>query len=135
MKKLLIFSFLFVMLGMTVSAQVQYKSFAADTIAADTSVYLSNRAVDKYTSTVVSFVFTKADIADSLSVAKLQGSMDNSTWIDLADATANLTNTSTDGTSILYVTNPIFLYYRGFLACASGDSVDIPNAWFVIKED
>ncbi len=134
MKKLLILSLLF-MLGITVSAQVQYKSFAADTVSADTSVYLSNRAVDKYTTVVVSFVFTKADITDSLSVAKMQGSMDNSTWIDLTDATANLTNTSTDGTSILYVTNPIYLYYRGFLACASGDAVDIPNAWFVIKED
>lgn len=120
---------------MTASAQVQSKTFSNDTISGDTNLYASNVAVTGYSSFVVEFAFTKVDVTDSLSVAKMQGSMDNTNWVDLTDATANLTNTTTDGTTILYVTNPVFLYYRGFLACAASDVVAITNPGIYIKED
>ena len=126
---------LMVCLGFTINAQVQNKSFSNDTIQADTTEYVSNRLIKGYSNTVLVFAFTKTDVADSLSVAKIQGSMDNSAFIDLTDASANLTNTTTDGTTALYVTNPLFLYYRGFLAAATGDTVAITNAGFYIKEE
>ena len=134
MRKLLFILFALIV-AINANAQKQVKQFASDTISADTNVYVSNTLVKKYSNTSVAFVFTKADITDSLSVAKMQGSMNNSTWVDLTDATANLANTSTDGTTTLYIVNPIYLYYRGFLACASGDAVNVTSAWFVIKED
>ena len=126
---------LMVSLGFTVSAQKQNKPFSNDTIQADTNLYPSNVKVTGYSGSVVEFAFTKADVADSMSVAKIQGSMDNSAFIDLTDATANLTSTTTDGTTVLYVTNPVFLYYRGFLACATGDTVAVTNPGIYIKED
>jgi hypothetical protein len=99
------------------------------------TTYTSNKKITKYTNVVAAFNFTKADVADSLAVAKMQGSMDNSVWVDLTDNTASLSNTTTDGTTTLYVTNPIYLYYRGFLSCATGDTVAVTNARFIIKED
>jgi len=121
--------------GMAVSAQVQLKSFDNDTIKATTANYVSNQKVKKYSTTTVAFVFTHTDVADSLSVAKIQGSLDNTNFYDLADASANLLITSTDGTSRLYVENPIDLYFKGVLTAATGDTVAITNAKFVIKED
>lgn len=121
--------------ALAANAQKQNKPFDDDTISADTNVYISNVKVTGYSTFVVEFAFTKTDVTDSLSVAKMQGSMDNTNWVDLADATANLTNTTTDGTTILYVVNPVFLYYRGFLACASGDEVAITDPGIYIKED
>ena len=134
MKKLLLISLLAVV-AMAANAQVQNKSFDNDTIAADTNTYESNYVVDKYSTSTVLFGFTKVDVADSLNVAKMQGSLDNSNWVDLTDATANLTSTTTDGTTILYITNPKFLYYRGYLSCATGDTVAVTNAGFIVKED
>lgn len=134
MKKL--FSILlFAFVAFALNAQVQNKLFLNDTISGDTTTYTSNAKVDEYSTQVVLFGFTKADVTDSLSVAKMQGSLDNSNWVDLADATANLAATTTDGTTVLYVTNPVFLYYRGFLACATGDIVAVTNARIIIKED
>jgi len=135
MKKLFLISLLFVVLGITASAQKQSYPFANDTVQADTSTYAGNRAVEKYSTTVVTFTFVKVDVADSLSVAKIQGSNNNVNFYDLADASANLAATSTDGVSRLYVTNPLDLYYRGFLACASGDTVAVTNAILIVKED
>ena len=126
---------LMVGLGLTVNAQVQNKLFTNDTVSADTNTYTSNVKVDKYSTVVVEFGFTKSDVTDSLSVAKMQGSLDNTNWVDVADATASLAATSTDGTTILYVVNPVYLYYRGFLACATGDVVAVTNARIIIKED
>jgi len=131
--------FIFIMLvafvALAANAQKQNYPFSNDTISADTNLYASNVLVDGYANTVISFTFTKVDVTDSLSVAKIQGSNDNTTFVDLTDATANLTSTSTDGTTVLYLVNPLFLYYRGFLACASGDAVAITNPRFIIKED
>ena len=135
MKRLFIISLLFVVLGMTANAQVQYKTFADDAINADTTTYVSNVVVTKFSTITLGFAFTKVDGTDSLSAAKIQGSMDNTNYVDLVDATANLTNTSTDGTTVLYVTSPVFLYYRGLLSCATGDTVAVTNAIFTIKED
>ena len=135
MKNFILIGLFALILGMSANAQRQNKLFLNDTVSADTTTYTSNLKVDKYAGVVVNFTFTKIDVTDSLAVAKLQGSNDNSAWIDLADATANLTNTSTDGTTNLYIVTPIYLYYRGFLACASGDAVAITNARVIIKED
>jgi len=134
MKKILLIM-LTISLGLVVNAQVQSKSFANDTVKGDTNAYVSNLLIDGYSNTVLVFAFTKTDIADSLSAAKIQGSMDNLTFVDLTDASANLTNTTTDGTSALYVENPVFLYYRGFLSCATGDTVAVTNAGFYVKKE
>jgi len=134
MKKILLIM-LTISLGLVVNAQVQSKSFANDTIVSDTNTYVSNLLIDGYSNTVLLFAFTKSDVKDSLSTAKIQGSVDNSVFVDLVDASANLTNTSTNGTTILYVTNPKMFYYRGFLSCASGDTVAVTNASFYIKKE
>lgn len=136
MKKLLfLISIILLTLTFNVNAQKQNKAFADDTIKATTNLYVSNQKITEYSTTVVAFTFSKVDVADSLSVAKIQGSNDNSTFYDLAASSANLTITSTDGTTRLYVTNPLDLYYRGVLTCATGDTVAITNPAFIIKED
>lgn len=136
MKKLILLLSIFVFaLSFNVSAQKQLKEFSDDTIKADTNYYASNVKVAKYSTQVVIFTFTKADVADSLNVAKIQGSVDNTTFYDLSDASANLTETTTDGTTRLYITNPLDLYYRGYLSCATGDTVAITNPAIIIKED
>lgn len=134
MKKLIIFSLL-IALGVTVNAQNQLRSFDNDTIKGDTNTYVSNKKIPEYKDILVAFAFTKSDVTDSLSVAKMQGSFDNSTFVDLTDTNASLTTTTTDGTTVLYVTDPIYLYYRGFLAAATGDTVAITDAKFIIKKD
>ena len=116
-------------------AQKQYKEFDDDTLAAETGTYKSNYKVTKYSKQVVAFTFTKADVADSLSVAKIQGSNDNTAFYDLADASANLAKTTTDGTTRLYVENPVDLYFQAILTTATGDTVAITDAAFIIKED
>jgi len=136
MKKLLILISIFVLaFTFNVDAQKQNKAFADDTIKAETNLYVSNQIVKEYSTTVITFTFTKADVTDSLSVAKIQGSNDNTTFYDISDASANLSVTSTDGTTRLYVVNPLDLYYRGVLTCASGDTVAITNPAIIIKED
>jgi hypothetical protein len=124
-------------LGLVANAQEQFKPFPNDTVMADTNTYISNKFVDGYSNTVVIFAFTKKDVKDSLSVAKIQGSMTNEdgSFIDVTDATGNLTNTSTDGTTILYVENPIHFYYRGFLACATGDTVAVTDPGIYLKKE
>lgn len=136
MKKILLLISIFVFaLTVNVDAQKQNKPFADDTIKADINLYASNYKVTKYSTQIVTFTFTKVDVADSLSVAKIQGSNDNTTFYDLPDASANLAATSADGTTRLYVTNPLDLYYRGYLSCATGDTVAITNPAIIIKED
>jgi len=134
MKRLLIILAI-VLIGMTANAQKGLRQFADDTIKADINTYVLNKKVDQYANQVVIFTFTKADVADSLSAAKIQGSNDNVTFYDLAASSANLTTTTTDGTTRLYVTNPLDLYYRGYLSCATGDTVAVTNPDMMLKED
>jgi hypothetical protein len=134
MKKL-IFLIAILFAWTAVSAQFQNKGFDNDTIKGDTTTYVSNKKVTKHNNMVVIFAFTKVDVTDSLSVAKIQGSTDNSEFYDITDASANLTETSTDGRTRLYVENPLDLYFRGFLGCATGDTVAVTNADLIIKED
>ena len=122
-------------LGTAAFGQKQYKSFTNDTVQGNTLTYASNVKVTKYANSYVGFIFTHTDVTDSLSVAKLQGSFDNSTFVDCDDETASLSLTTTDGTSILYLTSPKYLYYRAVLTAATGDEVAITNAVFIIKED
>lgn len=133
MKKLLI-----ILVGLVfvlqVNAQKLNRSFDNDTIISDTTTYTPSYLVKGYTNTFVAFAFTKTDVKDSLAVARMEGSMDNTNFIALT-GNAALANTTTDGTTVLYVTSPKYLYYRGFLSCASGDTVAITNARFIIKED
>lgn len=136
MKKiLLLISVIVLFLTVNVEAQKQYKTFTDDAINADTTLYVSNFKVTKYSTQVVVFTFTHTDGTDSLAIAKIQGSNDNSAFYDLADASANLLETTTDGTSRLYVINPKDLYFRGWLSCAAADTVAITDASFIIKED
>jgi len=136
MKKiLLLISIIVLVFTFNVDAQKQYKTFTDDAINADTTLYVSNQKVTKYSTQVVIFTFTHTDGTDSLAIAKIQGSNDNTAFYDLADASANLSVTSTDGTTRLYVTNPKDLYFRGWLSCAAADTVAITDAAFIIKED
>jgi hypothetical protein len=121
-------------LAITSNAQVLNLKFSDDIIEGDTTTYTPNYVVNKYSNAFVAFAFTKTDVTDSLSIARMEGSMDNENFIALT-GNAALTETTTDGTTVLYVTSPKYLYYRGFLACASGDTVSITNARFIIKED
>lgn len=134
MKNIFFIFLISLLFAVTASSQVQYKPFSDDTIKADTNTYKSNRIVKKYTTTVVAFTFTKSDVADSLAKCNMRGSMDNTTFVDLT-GNAALTTTTTDGTTTLYVTNPIYLYYDAFLSCATGDTVAVTNPSFIIKED
>ena len=136
MKKiLLLISIIVLAFTINVDAQKQNKPCADDTIKADTNIYVSNYNVDKFSTTVVIFSFTKEDLTDSLNVAKIQGSIDNSEFYDLTDASASLVVLTTDGTSRLYVDNPIDLFFRAFLSCAASDTVAITNPTWIVKED
>ena len=136
MKKLiLLISIIVLACNFSVNAQIQNKPFADDTIKGDTNIYVSNLPVTKYSTQVVIFSFTHVDVADSMNVARIQGSTDNSEFYNLPDASSFSLAKTTDGTTRLYVTNPLDLFYRAFLSCATGDTVAVTNPTWLIKED
>lgn len=139
MKKLFILS-LFAFIVLALSAQRIEKDYVCstctitiDTVAAETVYYTYARPVKTFDG-ILGWIFTKTDITDSLSICKMQGSMvsDFSAVVDLT-GTAALLNTTTDGTTFLYVTDPVYLYYRLKLTAASGDSVKITNCKLIYK--
>lgn len=122
------------LLGSMLHAQ-KYFPPQNDTIKGDTTVFATVKT--SYSGGAVTFEFTTVDIADSLSVACIQGTMDESGltgWTNLT-GTANLANTSTDETTHLYVSPPLtYLWYRSFAACAIGDTVAVTNAYLMYKK-
>jgi len=133
MKKFIIISLL-AFAALAVNAQRIEKDYVcstctttSDTIAAETVYYTYARPVKTFDG-ILGWEFTKEDIADSLSVCKLQGCMTSNfaTAVDLT-GTALLSNTTTNGSTFLYVTNPIYLYYRLKVTAATGDTVKITN--------
>jgi F420-0:gamma-glutamyl ligase-like protein len=133
MKKLFIISLLALIVGaVSVSAQRIDKTFAVDTVKATTKYYTS--PIIKSSDGVLGFLVNKKDIADSLSVLKLQGAMESAFAypIDLT-GTAALANTTTDGTVFLYVSDPIYLYYRLKATAATGDTVALPTVRLIYK--
>lgn len=127
-----IISILALVFSMDVEAQEVYKTFDNDTVQGDTNMYPLGRKIKDYAG-IVAFQFTKTDVADSLNKAVIQGSMNNTNWTDLT-GTAVLSETSTDGTTVLYVTTPKYLWYRGFLSAASADTVAITNPVTIYKD-
>jgi hypothetical protein len=129
-----------VVVAMTASAQRIDKSFVcatcavtSDTVAAET-VYYSYAVPVKTSDGILGFQFTKADLTDSCSVIKMQGSQ-FSTFTSVVDltGTAALANTTTDGTTFLYVTDPVYLFYRLKVTAASGDAVKFTNVKLIYK--
>lgn len=134
MKRFLIFSLL-VLVALTANAQKYFYEAADDTVKYDTNTYPSATSYIKVPNAdgVVSFTFTHTDVADSLSFARLEGSDDGSTWTALT-GNAALSNTTTDGQSKIYTSNPlIYLYYRSRIACAATDSVAITDPILMYK--
>jgi len=123
-------------LGLTLNAQKVVKEFAADTVKGAETVYfpMAGNKIELYAG-VVSFSFAKTDIADSLSLLRIQGANRS----DFADATnltgtAALAYTTTDGYTVLYTTPPIYLYYRLAATCAAGDTVRLYNVTGLYKK-
>jgi len=136
MKRLMIILFALI-LGISVNAQKYFYEAADDTVKYDTNTYPSATSYIKVTkaSGLISFTFTHTDVADSLSFARLEGSDDGSTWVALT-GNAALSNTTTDGQSKIYTSNPlIYLYYRSRIACAATDSVAVTDPILMYKEE
>lgn len=134
MKKLILILSVIFVFGSLANAQKRNSLLATnDTIAAETTYYNPSDKVILH-SGVVGFFISKKDVADSLSVLKMQGSMDNTNFVDLT-GNAALAETTTDGITFLYVTAPLYLYYRLKGTAASGDSVDMQTVRYIYKED
>ena len=131
MKKFLYTCLLLVALGAAASAQVQNKAFENDTVKGDTVIFESGKLIDRYNQSIV-FQFNTTDIADSLQVARLEGSNDGTNWIVYSGGATSAT--STDGPKALYVANAIYLYHRVFMAASAGDTVAITDPRFIIKK-
>lgn len=126
-----------VLLGSTAFSQKYYYTPDPVSVQGDTSYIPSAAGYDtkNIESGVISFTFTKADVADSLSIARLEGSDNGVVWIAQA-GTGALLATTTDGTSKMYLSTPlIYRHYRVILACASGDTVTVTNQVLMLKED
>jgi hypothetical protein len=135
MKKLLILV-IALALGASLNAQQYIYTFANDTVSADTNTYPSLTGKIKAASStgLLSFQFTKVDVTDSLSFARIEGSDNGTTWTILTDNAA-LVNTTTDGTTKLYLSTPLlYLYYRVRIACAAGDRVAVTSPTLIYKD-
>ncbi len=101
-----------------------------DTLAgADTNLYAFPEKITKY-SGVVSFTYLTTNIEDSCNNIIMQGSQDNTTWINVATEPSLITADST-----MQDENPNYLYYRLFASTAAGDSVAFDAVNFVYKEE
>ncbi len=132
MRNLLLFFALFLTLG--ASAQYTNRPYAStDTVKGDT-VYITPGIPFYEYNGIVGFQGTKADVTDSLSIMRMEGSWNGSNWVALTESTTYKTLTTTDGNYFLYDSDPEYLYYRLMLAAASGDTVANSNLIFISKE-
>lgn len=133
MKKLLTICLLAAIVVATASAQRINQSFVSDTAISGTIYFTSARTIST-SDGVLGFIFTKTDIKDSCTILRMQGAMESSFAAPIDQTgTATLTNTTTDGTTFLYVTSPVYLYYRLKATVASGDSVKFTNVRLIYK--
>jgi hypothetical protein len=132
-KYFIIITFLFGLI-LNINAQ-KTEYFTNDTVQGAETIYFtySKGTVSEYGG-VIGFQFTKTDIADSCSVLRIEGSIDNSAFVGLS-GNAALTETTTDGTTILYEETPIYRYYRLAATCAVGDTVKFENVRFIWKKE
>jgi len=136
MKKLIVISLL-VVVAMAANAQKYFSQPSNTSVAGDTNYVPAAAGYDlkNYQDGVFSYTFTHTDVADSLSYARLEGSMDGSTWVALT-GNAALSATSTDGQDIIYVSTPIiYRYLRGALAAATGDTSTISGQILYFKTE
>lgn len=131
MKKIFIIFTLILAFVFTANAQKANKSFSNTQIAGDTSYFDAGWKSTIYSGFLGYFV-TKADVADSLSILRMEGSMDGTNFVALT-GNAALTTTTTDGSTLLYVTSPKYIYYRLMAAAATGDTVNLTNLKFIYK--
>jgi len=130
---------LLALVSLAANAQLRNVSLAADTVKGAETIYFAPSFNYVYSGTslyagLVGFQFTKTDVADSLSVLKMQGSYDGTNYVDLTSTTSSLTNTTTNGNFFLYEVNPVFLKYRLLATCASGDTVRFSNVRYIHKD-
>lgn len=119
----------------TTSAQKQYQTLTGDTVIGTTTYFTPGFKLPLYDG-IFAVSFRKVDIKDSLTVCKLQGAMqsDFGDAQDISDTGGYLSNTTTDGYTVLYVATPKYLYYRLKTTTASGDSVYVYDINAVYKE-
>lgn len=127
MKKFILFTILIFGVFFA-NAQKIERVFTTDTVKGAETLYFyidGYKFID-YKDVVLSFTGTKTDVADSLSLFRIQGA-NKSDFTDATNLTGNaaLTKTTTNGAFLLYVTDPIYLYYRLAATCATGDTVII----------
>lgn len=146
MKKITLLIILIASLALASNAQQYWYTFANDTVKADTNYYPSSSSdpntlapstgVHSTISTgVISFTFTHTDVTDSLAVARIEGrNRGTTTWTPLT-GNAALSSTTTDGVSTIYTSTPlVYEYYRGFISCATGDTVAVTSPTITYKE-
>lgn len=132
MKKLFIIIALIAFVA-NVNAQRVNTTLKTDASVISGTVYSTPSVkIEKY-SGLVGFFIKKTDVKDSLTVLRMEGSMDATNYIALTGAAA-LTTTTTDGTVFLYETSPKYLYYRLNATAATGDTVTLNTVRFIYKE-
>ncbi len=139
-KILAIMAFIVLAFSIETSAQRIEKKFVcstcaitADTVAAETTYY-SYAVPIKTSDGILGFIFDRKDVTDSCSVLTMQGAMESAFAAPVTlTGTAACTATTTDGTYFLYVTNPVFLYYRLKATAAGGDAVRFTNVTLIYK--
>lgn len=133
MKKFLVLIIMVLLLVSFADAQknnIGWSSSLPDTLAGADSLYFTSPAkIPKYTG-VASFTYLTTNLEDSCNNIIMQGSQDNSTWIDVATEPSFITADST-----MQDENPNYLYYRLFMSTAAGDSVQVDAINFVYKEE
>jgi len=134
MKKLFFLLLVFIGLTLNVEAQfanVAFNSSGVDTVTNATQNYTPNIQIPYY-SGIVEFYSNVTNIVDSINTVNMQGSMDNSNWINTG-STGYIASPSTLASFVVYETPPKFLYYRLNVVVNSGDSVSLGNTRFVYK--
>jgi hypothetical protein len=132
MKKFIIISLL-AFVALAVDAQRIDQSFVSDTAISGT-IYFTRAAPIKTFDGVLGFIFTRTDIKDSCTVLRMQGAMESAFAAPVDQTgTGTVAATTTDGTYFLYVTSPVYLYYRLKATVASGDSVKFTNVRLIYK--
>ena len=109
---------------------IGWSSRLPDTLAGADSLYFTSPAKIPKCTGVVSFTYLTTNIVDQCNNIIMQGSMDNSTWIDVATEPSPATSDST-----MQDANPNYLYYRLFMSTPAADSVQVDAINFIYKEE
>ena len=131
MKKFLVLIIMVLLLFSFADAQKINQGWATvtpDTLAGADTTYYTSPKITKY-GAVVGFVYNVTAIADSCNNIIMQGSMDNSHYLDITSVVR-----TTQDTTMLDI-NPEYLYYRLFTSTAAGDSSQFDDVKFIYKEE